>query len=117
MAAKKKAVKSASKKATTKTAKTTKVQKEVKEQAPRETKRFTVLACINGEDHTVKTNDLHEAITNLKPLMVKTKVTFLIKDSKTKMKCERLLLLNAAKMMWRNKYALEAFVTRLIFTK
>lgn len=76
-------------------------------------KLYKVSVFFNDQVSKFSTDDLATSLMEIKPMCLKTRVLFTIeKEGKT---CERMLLLNAAKLMWRNKLAMEAFTSRLIF--
>ena len=88
------------------------VEKAVKEQKPKE--KYVGTLAFNDSVFNFKTNDLITTLMELKPLQFKSHVKLTVKDGKTSTG-ERLLLSNLAKLTWRNKTMMEAFVSRLIF--
>ena len=78
-----------------------------------ETYKYNVTLEFNDQVHEFSTNDIAQSIYDLKPINLKTRVLF--KASSEEGACERMLLLQLAKMMWRSKLGCEIFAMRLIF--
>lgn len=88
-----------------------KTKKAVKKAAPK--KEFSVELKVNDEVYKAKTDNLAEALIELQPPMMKTHVTITVK--KGKKVAERFLLLQKAKLMFRSRIGVDAFVNTLIF--
>lgn len=78
-----------------------------------ETFKYNVRLEFNDQVHEFRTNDIAQSIYDLKPINLKTRVLF--KATSEEGTCERMLLLQLAKMMWRSKLGCEIFAMRLIF--
>jgi len=78
-----------------------------------ETYKYNVTLEFNDQAHEFRTNDIAQSIYDLKPINLKTRVLF--KATSEEGTCERMLLLQLAKMMWRSKLGCDIFVMRLIF--
>ncbi len=78
-----------------------------------ETFKYNVTLEFNDQVHEFRTNDIAQSIYDLKPINLKTRVLF--KATSDEGSCERMLLLQLAKMMWRSKLGCEIFAMRLIF--
>lgn len=79
----------------------------------KETFEYSVSLEMNDTKVEFETNNLIDSLYEARPDFLKTRVIF--KATSSKGQCERLLLLNQAKMMWRSRTGVEIFVTRLIF--
>ena len=66
----------------------------------------------NDQVHEFRTNDIARSIYDIKPTSLKTRV--LVKVKSDEGECERMILLQLAKMMWRSKMGCDIFVSRLI---
>lgn len=75
--------------------------------------KYNVRLEFNDQVHEFRTNDIAQSIYDLKPINLKTRVLF--KATSEEGTCERMLLLQLAKMMWRSKLGCEIFAMRLIF--
>lgn len=75
--------------------------------------KYNVRLEFNDQVHEFRTNDIAQSIYDLKPINLKTRVLF--KATSDEGECERMLLLQLAKMMWRSKLGCEIFAMRLIF--
>lgn len=75
--------------------------------------KYNVRLEFNDQVHEFRTNDIAQSIYDLKPINLKTRVLF--KATSEEGECERMLLLQLAKMMWRSKLGCEIFAMRLIF--
>lgn len=75
--------------------------------------KYNVRLEFNDQVHEFRTNDIAQSIYDLKPINLKTRVLF--KSTSDEGECERMLLLQLAKMMWRSKLGCEIFAMRLIF--
>jgi hypothetical protein len=78
-----------------------------------QTFKYNVTLEFNDQVHEFRTNDIAQSIYDLKPINLKTRVLF--KATSDEGSCERMLLLQLAKMMWRSKLGCEIFAMRLIF--
>lgn len=78
-----------------------------------ETFKYNVTLEFNDQVHEFRTNDIAQSVYDLKPINLKTRVLF--KATSEEGECERMLLLQLAKMMWRSKLGCEIFAMRLIF--
>lgn len=78
-----------------------------------ETYKYNVTLEFNDQVHEFRTNDIAQSIYDLKPINLKTRVLF--KATSEEGACERMLLLQLAKMMWRSKLGCDIFAMRLIF--
>lgn len=100
---------------------TKKVKEEKEETSPKkievkqheEVFKYNVRMEFNDQIHEFRTNDIAQSIYDLKPINLKTRVLF--KATSDEGECERMLLLQLAKMMWRSKLGCEIFAMRLIF--
>lgn len=75
--------------------------------------KYTCTLEFNGEVNEFRTNDIAQSLYHLRPVTLKTNVIFKAKSEEGE--CERLLLIQLAKMMWRSKLGCEIFSMRLIF--
>lgn len=75
--------------------------------------KYNVRLEFNDQVHEFRTNDIAQSIYDLKPINLKTRLLF--KATSEEGSCERMLLLQLAKMMWRSKLGCEIFAMRLIF--
>jgi hypothetical protein len=75
-------------------------------------KTYTVWAKFNGEEITVKTNDIDEAIKAMKPSWLHTEVYFTV--SKGKVSSERKLALVNAKRVFSDDLEREMFINNLL---
>jgi len=76
-------------------------------------KEYKVVIKLNDKVYKFKTNDIAASILSVKPEFLKTRV--IIEVIKGKKKCERMLYLQRGKVLFNNRYALEALVRNLIF--
>lgn len=76
-------------------------------------KEYDLTVSFNDQIFNIQTDNLAEAITEIIPFQLKTRVLFLIK--KGDLTCEKMLLLMEGRRVFRNKIALEVFINRLIF--
>jgi hypothetical protein len=76
-------------------------------------KEYNLTMSLNDQVFNVETDNLYEAISELIPFQLKTRVIILVK--KGELSCEKMMLLLEARRVFRNKVALEVFINRLIF--
>ena len=67
----------------------------------------------NGEDFSAEGDDLATLLKGMQPVVLKTHIK--MKITKGKLTCEKLILLNKAKKMYRSEILIEFAVNRLIF--
>jgi len=79
-----------------------------------EAPKYNVKMKVNGEEFECDTQDIKACILSHAPRFVKTKVMITITNSSGK-KCEKMLFVMKAKMLFRNKTYLNFFVNHLIF--
>jgi hypothetical protein len=84
-----------------------------KDSASPKKKEYNLTMSFNDQVHNVETDNLYEAISELIPFQLKTRVIILVK--KGELSCEKMMLLLEARRVFRNKVALEVFINRLIF--
>lgn len=88
-------------------------KKVVINKAPVATKLYQVTMRFNGEVFDFETDNLADSISMVKPVTLKTPITFTAtKEGKV---CERYLLLNRGKLLFRNKFTIMVFVQTLLF--
>lgn len=91
---------------------TKKVVKKVAEKP--ETKfKYSLRVEFNDKIHEVETDDIGQALYDLRPAVLKTRV--IVKGKSAEGECDKLLLLNLAKMMWRSRLGCDIFAHRIIF--
>lgn len=84
------------------------------ETKPIEAPIYNLKLKVNGEEFECETQDLKESILSFAPRFVKTKVMITITNSSGK-KCEKMLFVLKAKMLFRNKTYMNFFLNHLIF--
>jgi len=90
------------------------VTKKIKKQSTSPKKKeYKLTISFNDQIYNVETDNLYEAISELIPFQLKTRVIMLVK--KGELSCEKMLLLLEGRRVFRNKVALEVFINRLIF--
>lgn len=91
---------------------TTKSTNTLAEKKVEKKKMYTVELHINDEVFTAKSEDISEALESMRPVIMKTHVVIKVTDGKKS--AERFLLLQKARMMFRNKIGIDAFVRSII---
>lgn len=78
-------------------------------------KKYQLTISFNDQVFEFNTDNLFESITSVIPKILKTRV--LIKIKYGELMCDKMLLLQQGRLIFRNKVALEIFINKLIFTK
>ena len=78
-----------------------------------EKKEYKIDIKINDKEFSIETNDIREAILSTEPDFLRTRV--ILKITKGDKTLERMLYLQQAKMLFINRYAMDAFLKNLIF--